>query len=224
MRTPLRVFACSVGLAFAATRPADGQGVTPVGPFAGDHSENFDNLGLPFGFAVQQLTIFGGFGEVRNLTPGGSIKFETSSSLNGNLVVCRSSPGMIGQLGVSEWRFPSPVARFGGYWENNSRFDDARVDLYGVDGALLGTETAAVSASAHVWTWNGWQSEVPIGRLVVTGNDPGLLNGFIWYDDMEVTAAPVPEPPAALLAAGAGCAILGVISRRRRNSRRPARC
>jgi hypothetical protein len=216
MRAPLWSFALAIGLVLPAGRPAAGQGVTAVGPFTGDHSDDFDTLGFPFGSAHTSVTIFGGFGTVRKLTEG-SIKYEFDSTRGGDRVINRSNPAMIGQLAVSEWTFATPVARFGGYWENNSRFDDARVDFYDAGGVLFDTETAAIPRLAQSWTWNGWESEVPIGRVVVTGNDVEFLNGFLWYDDMEVTAAPVPEPSTGLLAAGAGAALLGVYLRRRRS-------
>jgi hypothetical protein len=218
MRAPVRILALSLGLVFAACRPAAGQGVTSVGPFTGSLSENFDTLGFSFGSAHSQMTIFGGFGTVRKLTAAGSIKYEFDSNLGGDQVNNRSNPAMIGQLAISEWSFATPVSRFGGYWENNSRFDDARVDFYDANGALLDTETALVPKAAQAWNWNGWESEVPIGRIVVTGNDVAFLNGFIWYDDMEVVPARVPEPTVVLLAAGAGYALLAVLTRRRRSS------
>jgi hypothetical protein len=215
MRAPLWIVAISLGLVLAAGRPAAGQGVTSVGPFTGGLSEDFDTLGFPFGSAHSQMTIFGGFGTVRKLTEG-SIKYEFDSNLGGDQVNNRSDPAMIGQLAIAEWSFATPVSRFGGYWENNSRFDDARVDFYDANGVLFDTETALVPKAAQAWTWNGWESEVPIGKVVVTGNDAGFLNGFIWYDDMEVVAAPVPEPSVVLLAGVAGYALLGVQLRRHR--------
>jgi hypothetical protein len=216
MRAPFRILICSLGLVLVVGRPAAGQGVTSVGPFTGGLSENFDTLGFTFGSAHSQMTIFGGFGTVRKLTEG-SIKYEFDSNLGGDQVNNRSNPAMIGQLAIAEWSFATPVSRFGGYWENNSRFDDARVDFYDSNGILFDTETATVPRTAQAWTWNGWESEVPIGKIVVAGNDTGFLNGFIWYDDMEVVAAPVPEPSAVLLAGVAGYALLGVLSLRRRS-------
>jgi hypothetical protein len=221
MRASFWVFISAVVLALAAGGPAAGQGITAVGPFTGEYSDNFDSYGYPFGSAFHQLTIFHGFGTVTALTQGGSIKYEFDSLRGGIHVVCRSSPAMIGQLSISQWTFASPVSRFGGYWANNSRFADAQVDFYDTSGVLIDTKTATVPNTSLTWTWNGWESTTPIGSIVVTGNDSGFLNGFIWYDDMEVTSAtPVPEPSLVLLAAGAGAVLLGAC-RRRRSSRRP---
>ena len=110
---------------------------------------------------------------------------------------------MVGQLGIAQWTFSTPVSDFGGYFENNSRFDDAVVDFYGQSGSLLGELTATVPHAAQMWTWNGWHSDIPIAQIVITGNDVGFLNGFIWYDDFQANVAlsSVPEPASwALLA------------------------
>jgi len=85
-----------------------------------------------------------------------------------------------------------PCIKFGAWFGNNSRFDDATVDFYDPSDTLIGSVTATVPKSLRGWTWNGWQSDVPIHRLVVTGNDAGFLHGFIWFDDMQ--ASPAPEP------------------------------
>jgi hypothetical protein len=112
---------------------------------------------------------------------------------------------MVGQLGIAQWTFASPVSQFGGYFQNNSRFDDAVVDFYDHSGSLIGSLTATIPKGTSNWTWNGWHSDTPIAGIVITGNDTGFLNGFIWYDDFELTvaAASVPEPASWLLWAAA---------------------
>jgi hypothetical protein len=172
-----------------------------IGPFVGTNSENFDNTGVDG--ATQVLDVFGGLATIRNLTAGGALKVELSSSLDGDLVVPRSAPWMVGQLGIAEWTFAKPVSEFGGYFEDNSRFDDANVDFYDKSGTLIGSLTASVPKDAQMWTWNGWHSDTPIARLVITGNDAVFLHGFIWYDDFElnVASASVPEPASWVLLA-----------------------
>ena len=175
----------------AGPQPAINTGANPlsrVAPFTGSASEGFDHLGISG--AQQRISIFGKTATVSNRTAGGALKVERSSSLNGVLVTPRSGPFMLGQLGISEWVFKAPVTRFGAYFQNNSRFDDAIVDFYDVNNSLMGSMTASVPKSLRAWTWNGWQSELPISRVVVTGNDAGFLHGFIWFDDVQLTAAP----------------------------------
>ena len=213
--------ACVVGCLAPGVRA---QPVTPIGPFSGQFHENYDNLGLNFGDAVSQLSLFGGSAVIRNLTSGGSIKYAGNSTLGGDTVVARSAPGMIGQLGIAQWDFTQPVDRFGSYFENNSRFDDAVIDFYDTSLTKIATLNVTDPHALQAWTWNGWQSTVPISRVVVTGNDSGFLNGFIWYDDSEIRLAPssVPEPTTFLLVGCGICGVAGIAWRRRRAGRTAA--
>jgi hypothetical protein len=163
--------------------------VWPIDPFEGALSENFD--AFPQG-ARQKILILGGFGTVRNLTEGGGLKLEYSSSLDGRLVRPHSPPLMLGQLGISLWEFAEPPTQFGGYLANNSRFDDAQVDLYDEYWNLIDSVTATVPNSG-VWTWNGWESDTPIKHIIITGNDEEFFNGFIWFDDVQVNFGALPE-------------------------------
>lgn len=45
-----------------------------------------------------------------------------------------------------------------------------------------------------MWTWNGWEFDAPVSRIVVIGS--GILEGFLWTDDLEMT--PVPAPAGVL--------------------------
>jgi hypothetical protein len=193
---------------------AQAGGVVPIGPFVGTNSENFDNTGVDG--ATQTLNVFGGLATIQNLTSGGALKVERSSSLDGLLQVPRSAPWMVGQLGIAKWTFAQPVSEFGGYFANNSRFNDAVVDFYDSAGSQIGELSATIPNTALTWTWNGWQSDTPIGSIIITGNDAGFLHGFIWYDDFELTlaATSVPEPGSWVLLAVAGL-VLAPWARRR---------
>src|ERR1051326_2506370 len=147
--------------------------IAQVGPFQGAGSEGFDALGITD--AQQKINILGKTATVTNLTPGGALKITSSSSLDGVLVTTHSAPLMLGQIGISQWIFHTPLIRFGAYFANNSRFDDATVDFYDINDNLIASVTARVSKSLRGWTWNGWQSDVPIHRLVITGNDAAFL-------------------------------------------------
>jgi hypothetical protein len=191
----MRSFSVSIAIAVALSAPGHLQaGIVSIEPFVGTNSENFDNTGVDG--ATQSLKVLGGLATIKNLTSGGALKVERSSSLDGDLVLPRSDPWMVGQLGIAEWTFSTPVADFGGYFENNSRFDDAVVDFYDKSGTLIDTLSATIPKDAQTWTWNGWHSDTPIGKIVITGNDAVFLHGFIWYDDFEanVAIASVPEP------------------------------
>jgi hypothetical protein len=167
-------------------------GVIPIGPFRGSLSENFDALiggqgGHP------EVTILGGYATVRVHSGDGSMKVEYYSNLGGRAVAPHSPPVMMGQICVSEWDFDRPVTAFGAYFANNSRFDDARFDFYGEDGGLIDSVAVTVPNSG-VWSWHGWKSSVPIKLILITGNDEEFLNGFIWFDDVQVTPSPIVDP------------------------------
>jgi RNA polymerase sigma factor (sigma-70 family) len=164
--------------------------VAQLGPFQGAASEGFDALGVEV--TQQGISILGKTATVSNLTHGGALKVAAGSSMGGVLVTAHSQSFMLGQIGISEWVFSTPLTKFGAYFANNSRFDDAKVDLYDVNDILIGSAKARVPKSLRGWTWNGWQSDVPIHRLVVTGNDAGFMHGFIWFDDVQVVTAPQP--------------------------------
>jgi hypothetical protein len=192
---------------------ARGGVITPIGPFQGTVSDDFSSFDI---FAYQQLPIMGGAATVNNLTPGGALKIEFLSSLGGRLVIAHSLPRMLGQLGISEWVFTQPVSEFGGYFANNSRFNDARVDFYDVNGSLIDSVVATVPIAQNPqdWHWNGWHSDVPIKSFVVTGNDTVFVNGFIWFDDVQ--ADPIPEPSSLGLGLAGLVVTLGYYGRVRR--------
>lgn len=166
-------------------------GLTPIGPFIGDRAEPFD---YSQNMAVESLPVFGGAGVLRKLDPddGGSIKVEWSSTFLGKTVSAISSM-MGGQLTIAEWVFDQPVSRFGGRFENNSGTPDATLEFYDVNDALIDTVVAAIPHTPpQTWPWHGWESTTPIRRIVITGN--GVLNGFLWFEHMQMTFAPVPVP------------------------------
>lgn len=178
--------------------------IIAIGPFTGSASDTFDQYNRVM--ALQTLDVFGGLGTISNLTEDGAIKVEFSSNFGGDLVLPISGM-MMGQLGIGQWDFNTPVTRFGGWWENNSGADDATLEFYDVNNVLIGEMIADVSASAQQWQWNGWESDTPISRIVVTGN--GIINGFLWYENMQIDVVPT---PGAILMFG----VAGLCGNRRR--------
>ncbi len=178
--------------------------IIAIGPFTGSASDTFDQYNT--NMAVQVLDVFDGLGTISNLTEDGAIKVEWSSNFNGDLVTPISGM-MMGQLGIGQWDFNTPVTRFGGWWENNSGQDDATLEFYDVNNNLIGEMIADVEVNAQQWTWNGWEFDTPISRIVVTGN--GIINGFIWYENMQVDFVPTPGAIALF-------GVAGMYSRRKR--------
>lgn len=206
----MRMYACTAAVICALISSAAGFGaVTTIGPFTGEFHDTFDQYDNVN--ALLSLSVFDGHGSIDMLDPEGAIKIEFASQLGSDLVLPISDM-MIGQLGIAEWKFPQPAYRFGGYWENNSGASNATVRFYDASNNLLDTLIAMVPRSAQQWTWNGWQSDVPFSRIHVTGN--GLINGFIWYENMEVSFAPEPTTAAGSLAG-----LMAAWMRRRRSRR-----
>jgi hypothetical protein len=193
-------------------------GIVTIDPFTGDHSEDFNNLNSAT--TVQSLSIFGGFATMQNTTSGGALKYVLASKLGSELVTARSAPFMAGQIGISLWTFSDPVSDFGGYFENNSRLDNAVITFFGVNGTTLGSLTVTDPKAAQAWTWNGWHSDTPIKSVTVSGNDSAFFHGFIWFDDFQLNVAPVsapaPEPGSWALLATAGLAAVPWTLRRRK--------
>lgn len=118
--------------------------VQPVAPFQSDYSADFNRFsGVQ---AVQVLDVFDQTATISNLTDGGAIKIELSSTLNGDLVRPRSG-WMMSQLGIGQWDFESPAVQFGGYFENNSGADDATPSFYDANDVLIDAVVADIPVS-----------------------------------------------------------------------------
>jgi hypothetical protein len=193
--------------------PAEGDIIMPIGPFSGDVTEGFESFSQG---AHSSLSVFGGRAEINNLTPGGGLKIEFSSALNGNLVTPRTGAKMGGQLGIAEWVFDEPPAQFGGYFETNSGADDGVVTFFDAQNQIVGQDILRAVNVGRIWTWNGWAFAEPIQRLVIDGN--GLIDGFIWYDDMQLIS--IPEPATGAIAV-VSWMLMGAFGRRRPQRDRP---
>lgn len=182
-------------------------GIVPIPFFAGDVFDTFNQYvgNTP---ASQVLPVLQDTGTISNLTVDGAIKVEFSSNFNGDLVVPLSGK-MMGQLGIARWDFDTPGKRFGAYFENNSGMSDATLTFFDINDQPIDTVIANVPVNAQSWTWNGWESDVPFKSILVVGN--GVINGFIWYENVQFTF--VPEPATGL--AALGFAGVGLLKRRR---------
>ena len=136
-------------IAVALTLPASALAViTSIGPFSGTLHENFDEF--PTDTAVRFLDLFNNQARITVEGTSNSIKLEFSSSLGGDLVTPISRL-MCGQLGIADWTFTTPAARFGGYWENNSHTDDATAEFFDANGVLFDTRVVPVSTTLQQW-------------------------------------------------------------------------
>lgn len=200
-RSVRTVFAAVMIIGVVPTSAFDG--ITTLSPFVGERREPLNGPVGPFGFTiVGSQDIFGGAMTVTTpFRPTTYVHYWLGSSFNGDPVSSRTGAYVLGTTqGPQEWLFPTPVRRIGSYFNNNSGANDATVEFFGPSGQPLGTRVADIRAPGNTWTWNGWESDVPISRMLISGN--GALNGFIWMDDMELSFTPAPGSALAL-AAGA---------------------
>ncbi|MFQ5414104.1 MAG: PEP-CTERM sorting domain-containing protein [Phycisphaerae bacterium] len=187
------------------TVPAAAQ-IHEVGPFEGALSEDLDSF--PTTMIVSELDLFGGAATLSGVSGDTTVHLLLADTFGGDTVLPRSSPFMVGVTEPAVWAFDTPLLEFGGYFENNSGADDATAEFFDDAGILIDSRTIEIPVDAQSWTWNGWQFDVPVSRIEVTGN--GVLGGFIWYDDMELTAVPEPATLGLLLTG------IALASRRRR--------
>ncbi len=198
---PPRILTFLVATGCASGAAAD---IIAIDPFTGMSADTFDQYNQVM--AEQSLPVFAGLGALQNLSQGGAIKVEWASQFSGKWV--RAISGMMaGQLGIAQWVFDVPVTHFGGWWETNSGQPNATLAFYDARNNFLGERIARIPFPESGWTWNGWTSDVPIHRIVVTGN--GVINGFVWYENMQINYVPGPASMGPL-------AIAGLIARRRR--------
>jgi len=156
-----------------------------IGVFSSSPIETFDEYHATD--ARSSLPVLNGAGLV-TIPPGtGSVKLEFSSQLGTDLVTPISGM-MMGQLGIMDWTFTTPIRRFGAFIENNSGKDGGTAFFYDAADNLLGSLEVSALAKAQKWTWNGWESDTPFKRIQVVGN--GLINGFLWYENVRVSEIP----------------------------------
>ncbi len=191
-----------VSLVPAAVAPA-GFGLEVIGPFNGDASESFE--GFPFG-GSSSLPIFGGAGFMQPA-------FITSASTFMGSTISAHSPIRFSHVtGPVQFTFAEPIEAFGGYIATNSGASGGTVELYGLDDQLIDVVALDVTfvPGPAPYTWNGWLSDVPITRVRFSSN--GVLNGFLGFDDLEVSFV-IPAPGGALLLLPGA-----LVTRRRRRS------
>jgi len=186
MTSRIRVGLCAVVLGLATGAEA---GLKVIAPFIGDASEGYE------GFIAGDsgdLVIFGGGG----VMSGGFITF--SSSFMGSTIVPHSGGLFAHWTAPVDFYFETAVSQFGGYIATNGGADGGLVEFFGVNDQPVASAALDVlfQPGTAPYTWNGWISSDPITHVRITGN--GVLQGFLGFDDMQVTYV-VPGPGAAAL-------------------------
>ena len=170
----------------AASAPGN---IQPIRPFAGDASENFESFSFgEIGF----LPVFD-TGTGPNGTAG-FIFITTFSSFMGSTVFPHTGVLFAHATNPVDFVFFTPVSQFGGYMATNSGTSGGTVEFYDAADQLIGTAPLDVTfmPGAAPYTWNGWSSSTPLGRVRVVG--AGILEGFLGFDDMEISFAPSVTP------------------------------
>jgi len=175
----MRQVAWAVALSMTGGTMAGGPGhIEVIDPFVGEYSETYEGFFLGQGGSLPifdgQTTMTFGF-----VTSGSTFQGSTISAHSGVLFAHATSP--------VEFLFDTPVTAFGGWFATNGGANGGTVDLYDTSDQLIDSVPLSVffAPGPAPWTWNGWISDVPLGRVHVSGN--GVLNGFLGVDDMQVT-------------------------------------
>jgi len=178
------VFVIASLLCAASLASAD---VVPIPEFTGYSTEGFED-GLTPGGHPSPVEIFGG-------------RCSMDDSFSHTVVITNSRPGSGGTVTpfVGDWmggtttgdtifEFADPVTDFGTYITTNAAVGDGTITFSDASGALIGT--LPLTVEPVTWGWQGWHSDTPISRIVMTPNS-GLGWGLI-FDAMQVNW--VPEP------------------------------
>ncbi len=164
--------------------------VRPVGPFVGQASESFDRI-ISTSFRIRaSIEVLGGDVTFATMLPppnNTTIHLWFGSCFSGDCAIPRSPNYLIGATSPQAIVFNRPVTKIGAYFTNTSGRADATASFYDTAGGLLESEVVSIPAPGTNWYWNGWESDVPLGRIEIVGN--GVLQGFIWLDDLEVEYA-----------------------------------
>ncbi|GMU83245.1 MAG: hypothetical protein AMXMBFR47_31160 [Planctomycetota bacterium] len=171
--------------------------VLPMDPFLGDVRDDYTGYttNLP-GLIDSAITVLDGHMTVRSHDGRTFVHLITSSNLGGDLVQPRSPSYMLGVTeGPMIWEFHRPARAIGAWWESNAGLSGAVATFFNESGDVIGEQAVNIPAQGQQWVWNGWSSSEGIARISFDGN--GVLNGFIWTDDVEYIA--IPEPAAGLL-------------------------
>lgn len=165
--------------------------VVEVGPFTGGQSEDLEDITRMQFLIDFQIDVFNGDATFVSMINDTTIHLWGGSCLGNDCTIPRSGDYLIGATTPQAIVFHTPAFRFGSYFTNISQADDATATFFDAEGNLIGEDVIEVPFMGTDWYWNGWTSDVPIGRIEIVGN--GVLDGFLWLDDLELdTSAPCP--------------------------------
>ncbi|MFG0252116.1 MAG: hypothetical protein ACF8NJ_04500 [Phycisphaerales bacterium JB038] len=175
--------------------------VTPIGQFAGDYFENFEDIDAPGGYPGP-FDIFQGEATLNDTLANNVVLATVVSSSDTDWENFYPYDGFLMGLvptGWCEFVFDTPVTQFGGFFGSAAIMSDGFISFYDEAGALL--DTQAFNVTALQWDWQGWESDVAIGRIEIHGHStPGKP---LVFDNMALIQVPAPGSLALLLAGAA---------------------
>jgi hypothetical protein len=159
---------------------------TPIGPFTGQFTENFEAGSVIF-TPCMPVGVFSGTAQM--CTPGNSGCHTTGSWGFFCTIFPHTGTWLFGSAGgYVEWTFSTPATRFGGYFGTNSGTADATFEFYDSANVLIGSVVGSIPADCQ-WYWNGWSIPAGAARITCTGLNP-WGGAFIDMDDLEVDYTP----------------------------------
>jgi len=168
---------------FAPLAVASAQ-LTPVGPFSGANSEDFESISVGSQFTCHPARILGGTAKLcaangANLIVAGASQCACSLQPQGQIQAVVTNPGH-----AYIW-FAAPAVRFGGYFALNCGTSDGSAVFWDTNGMLIGAMPLSVPADCN-WHWQGFAapSGVRIGLVELKSSLP---NGQLLHlDGLEV--------------------------------------
>lgn len=161
--------------------------VSPIKPFVGDVFEGFESIQSP-GPHMGPMPIFSGASTFDDEFTDPWITFNLSGP-GGEIVPFNGNLMGLNPTGWTVFEFEEPVVRFGGYMGLVNENQGGSVSFFDAQGALI--ETLSFSLPVGQWEWHGWESDVPMARIVIhPSENPGTT---AVYDDLQASF------PAALL-------------------------
>jgi hypothetical protein len=184
----------SLGVAVVAVVAAVGVGaggagaqVVEIEEFAGELFEGFE--GAMCCIETQPCVEPEVFGGVATLCSG----IAHVAGNWGYLCVMRPHEGIrqFGSMeGAATFRFTQPVRRFGAMIGSNALergepSDRGRAEFYDAAGGLVGTGTLELDDHC-AWRWHGWESAVPVARIVIRGSSITGGEAFVMMDSVRI--------------------------------------
>ncbi|MCP3906079.1 MAG: hypothetical protein GY715_20850 [Planctomycetes bacterium] len=202
--------------ATAPALPAAAAVISPVGPFAGALSEDWESFAnyfnTPGNYLGNPTDIMGGAATISDMSMAvyepGLADFSLGSN-RAQVADGTKAMGIDSPISVTTIVFDDDISAFGAYWGGgNDTFagGDIEVEFFDAAGALVDSVVLNYDEDTTLGAleWHGWESTTAIRSITYRGE-------YVVIDGLQATPASVPGPAAAAL-----FAVAATIGRRRR--------